>query len=141
MLVVFSLKVSIQKVDGALYPVGEYSIEELAHLKNGTEYVIDIKMNRNPKFHRKAFALLNVIYSNQDGFESFELFRAWITMKAGYVVSGVAPNGTTLFIPRSLAFEKMAQDIFEKWYQNVITVAVKEYGHEENTLYQIMEFG
>ena len=134
------MKISIIKHDGILYPAGEHSISELASVKNGVEYVIDIKMNRNPKFHRKAFELLNVIFDNQDGFTSFDLFRAWITMKAGYVITGKTPNGTIIFLPKSLAYEKMTQDVFEKWYQQVISVAVANYGHDKNALDRIMSF-
>lgn len=134
------MKISVKKVDGVLYPIGEHSVEEANRLKNNTEYVCNIVTNRNPAFHRKAFSLLNAIFQNQDGFENFELFRAWITMKAGYVITGAAPNGVTVFMPESLAFEKMKQERFEKWFQDVITIAVREYGHDEDFLWQLFSY-
>ena len=133
------MKLSVQKIDGAFYPKGETAIEAMQTLAN-QEYVINLTNHRNPAFHRKAFALLNVIFDNQEGFTNFDCFRSWITIKAGYFVTGVTPNNSTFFDAKSLSYEKMDAETFERWYNSVINVAVKEYGQEVNTLNNIMEF-
>jgi hypothetical protein len=134
------MKISVIKIDGALMPVGIHAQEDMQRLKNMDEFVIDVKMHRNPAFHRKSFALLKMIYDSQEGFTNFDLFREWVTMKAGYVITGQAPNGTTLFMAESLSFESMSQDKFEKWYSSVIDVAIAEYGLDENLLNNILGF-
>lgn len=132
------MKISVRKIDGALYPMGEQAQEDFMKIQG--EQVINIKMHRNPVFHRKAFALLNMIYANQENFDSMDLFRSWITMKSGYVITGQAPNGTTLFMPESLAFESMPQERFERWYNSVIDVAFAEYGMNKDALKGLMSF-
>ena len=134
------MKISLIKANGLLFPVGEEATDNFNRLENGKEFVFSVTMHRNPKFHRMAFALLNTIYENQDGFTNRKLFRNWITMKAGYVITGTAPNGVALFMAESLSFESMKQDVFEQWYSDIINVAIQEYGHDEKTLEQIMHF-
>jgi len=54
------VKISCIKINGSLYPAGEQAQEDIKRLENGKEFVIDVKFNRNPAFHRKSFALLNI---------------------------------------------------------------------------------
>lgn len=133
------MKISVKKIDGVLVPVGEEAAEQFKKLTK-TEFVVSIASNRNPAFHRKAFALLNRIYSNQEKFDNVDLFRAWITMKAGYVLTGTAPNGTPLFLPESLSFESMKPEKFERWYSSVLDVAFYEYGMDKDALNMLMDF-
>lgn len=132
------MKLNVIKTDSKFVPIGNH--EEIDSLINGKEYLMEIKKVRNPKFHRKAFALLNTIYSNQDSFDNFEWFRFWITMKAGFSDTAIAPNGQKMYKAKSLSFESMDDIDFQKWYEAVITVAIKEYGLDENSLNQILEF-
>ena len=133
------MKISVIKSSGAFYPIGDESTELMKSLEN-KEYVISLTTHRNNKFHRLAFSLLNMIFDNQDGFTNFDIFREWITMKAGYVITGVAPNGTTVFMAESLSFESMPQEKFERWYSSVIDVAIKQYGMDEEMLNRILSF-
>ena len=127
-------------MDGSLYPKGDQAIEALQKIKNYSEIMIEIKNHRNPAFHRKAFALLNLIYDNQEGFTNFDCFRAWITIKAGYFKTGITPNGSTFFDAQSLKFESMSAEKFERWYSSVIDIAIKEYGMNKKLLNEIIGF-
>lgn len=133
------MKISVVKIDGLLYPYGEQAQEDIHRLKNNTEFVIDIKMHRNPAFHRLFFALVKTIFDSQEYFEDMDVFRKYLIMKAGRVITIDTPKGT-MFLPESIAFEKMEQEDFEKLYQAIITFAVKEYGLDENLLNNILGF-
>jgi hypothetical protein len=133
------MKISVIKINGLLQPVGESSIDDLSHMKNGREYICNITMHRNVKFHRLAFVLFKTIFDSQEFFEDFDVFRKYLIMKAGRVITVDTPKGV-MFLPESIAFEKMSQDSFEKLFQAVITFAVSEYGQDKNVLNQIIEF-
>ena len=134
------MKISIIKVDGVLYPVGEQSIEESKRLKNGVEYVCNVAMNRNSGFHRKAFALFKMLFDSQEKYDNFDVFWKMLIMKGGRFVAVVYPNGMTAFWPESISFEEMTQDEFEKLFQKIITHAVKECGQDEKMLWRILGF-
>lgn len=132
------MKISLIKANGILFPVGEQSTEDFNRLEN-KEYVFSVTLKRNHAFHRKAFALFKAIFDSQEYFDDFDIFRKYLTMKAGRFITFETPKGI-MFLPESISFEKMEQDDFEKLFQAVITFAVKEYGQDENVLNQIMDF-
>lgn len=134
------MKISVIKIDSTLHVIGEHSQEELLHLVNGKEYVADIKMNRHPSFHRKAFALFKMLFDNQEHYDDFDVYRQKLQMKGGHFRTIVNTDGSVEFWPKSINFESMSQNEFEKLFQKIITFAVHEYGHEEGFLWQIMGF-
>ena len=133
------MKVSCIKLDGALYPKGEQAQEDINRLENGKEFVIDVKFNRNPAFHRLFFALIKTIFDSQDFFEDIDVFRKYIIMKSGRVQIIDTPKGM-LYLPESIAYESMKQDDFEKLYQAIITFAVREYAQDRDVLERIMSY-
>lgn len=84
--------------------------------------VVKATKSRNYQFHKKAFALLNLGHQNQDKYELFEVYRKVITIRAGYYDEAPTKNGEVYFIPKSLSYENMSTDRFDKWYQDVLGV-------------------
>lgn len=96
---------------------------------------------RNPKFHRKFFALLDV------GFDSWqperkhkshkgmaveknrEQFREDITIAAGFYEQTFDLKGRMRIRAKSISFAKMDDAEFEKLYDAVVTVLLREVLH------------
>jgi hypothetical protein len=107
----------------------------LAKLKLGTQVRCKITKQRNPLFHRKFFALLNVGFkywvpgeiSSKYGTpeKNFDQYRADVTILAGYFDVAIRLDGSTRVTPKSISFGSMEQDEFEKLYSAVIDVLLK----------------
>jgi len=54
--------------------------------------------------------------------KSFEPYRAWATVEAGYYYEVVLPNGLRQRIPQSISFSKMDEDTFQSLYKAVFNV-------------------
>lgn len=54
--------------------------------------------------------------------KSFEAFRAWITIQAGFSTKFVMPDGTTRNEPKSISFAKMDDIEFSEFYKAVLDV-------------------
>lgn len=142
-------------------------------VKVGAVLYADFRRARNPAFHRKFFALLNLgfdywqptsgaIYSadkkliqgyvqlvaHHAGHEetleelaeqylheqaeirpgtirlvkSFEAFRAWVTIEAGFYTAHPMPDGSTRKEPESISFAKMNDPEFSRLYKSVLNV-------------------
>lgn len=115
-----------KRKDGAFVPSDEESQTEAAKILPGGE--VKASKARNAGFHRKAFALLNLGFSNQDKIEFFEVYRKVITIKAGYYDVVPTKNGEPYYIPRSLAYDQMSAVDFDKWYNDTLTIIGKELG-------------
>ena len=62
---------------------------------------------------------MNLMYSNQERFESFEDFRGYYQMRAGFYKTVLTPK-TKLYWPVSISFAKMDDLEFEEVYNKVL---------------------
>jgi hypothetical protein len=99
--------------------------EAIKRLKHDEIYEVDIKLQRNPAFHRKYFALFRVAweYQNEDTQSWFGSMDAW--RKAVEVAAGHCEKAYSLTlndwveIPKSIAFDKMKEEEFQDLYERV----------------------
>ena len=91
----------------------------------------NITKPRNVGFHKKYFAMLNLMYQNQDHFDYFENFRSYYQMRAGFYKIILVPQGRLekikikrptgeLHWPTSISFANMDQLEFENVYNRVL---------------------
>lgn len=114
----------VKKKDGSFTPSDNNDYNEAKKVKVG-EYV-KCTRTRNVKHHKKAFALLNLWFENQDRFQEFEIARKVITIRAGYYDIAPTKDGEPYYIPKSLSFENMSQSDFEKWYEATLNIVAKD---------------
>lgn len=88
--------------------------------------VIKGTKSRNFKFHKKAFALLNLGFENQDKFELFEVYRKVIIIRSGFYDEAPTKDGEVYYIPKSLSFENMSAESFEEWYEATLNIIAKD---------------
>ncbi|MBP1129362.1 hypothetical protein JOE25_000905 [Serratia sp. PL17] len=80
--------------------------------------------------------------------KSFEPYRAWATVEAGYFYEVVLPNGLRQRIPQSISFAKMDEDTFQSLYKAVFNVLwnfilFRKFNTQreaENVAMQLLEF-
>ena len=85
----------------------------------------DIKLSRNDKLHRKAFAMLNMVYPHSN-YNSMETLRKAMTIGAEYVDMIVNPlTGEVCYTPRSWGFQEMDDVEFGEFFNRLIDVALK----------------
>jgi len=95
----------------------------------------DFKKYRNPMFHRKYMALLNIGFENWQPGEinskygtpekNFDRFRKDIAILCGYFDLVIRLDGSSRPEAQSISFAKMDQDEFEKLYSKTIDLLIK----------------
>lgn len=121
------MKIYLKKHYYSLVPCDDESLEALKKLKADKTYYLDVKVARNYLFHRKFFSLLKYGFDNQDRYDDFTSFRYEVIMRAGFYKTHITIKGKTLFIPDSIAFDKMPAEEFEKLYDKAIDVILKHF--------------
>ena len=114
---------------GALIPVDPQAVEFISKLKLGQGVTAAIKRHRNPAFHRKFFALLNLAYEaweptvatykGQVVGKNFDQFRNDVLCIAGHFEMAVNLRGETRVTAKSISFGAMDQHEFESVYNSV----------------------
>lgn len=123
-------------VGNALFPADQSTAEAVSKAKLGTVWRGDFKKARNPLFHRKYFALLNLAfdYWNPDlpeihgirAEKSFEQFRKDVTILAGYYSVETRLDGTARVNAKSISFAQMDEAEFENLYSATIDVILRK---------------
>lgn len=107
--------------------------EEFRSLKRNTDVLVEVGQKRNYEFHKKFFALLKLTYDNfpewlEDSLNvhSVEDLRTRLKVDLGlYEVSHY--GNQSVIIPKSIAFDKMDETEFEKFYRSSVNHILKNY--------------
>lgn len=125
------MKLRLLNTAHGLVPMYDADFDEKKKLKLGVAYLADIKVERNPLFHQKYFALINAAWEclperQRHGFRTRELFRKYVEVAAGHCETFFSPQrGEWVEIPKSIAFDKVDDAEFEDIYLRVRNVIDK----------------
>lgn len=129
------MKIYVRNTLSGLVPLYGSDYDEKRKLKIGQDYEVQIRLVRNPYFHRKFFALLNIGHQNSPNYSHlpFDTFRRVAVMKAGYFISYDTPKGV-IFEAESISFDNMDDDRFGEVYSNVVNWIIKDCGITAETI-------
>ena len=82
------MKIHVIKTLGGLKPYSEKAEQVFSKIQLNEVIEIDYKKQRNIKFHRKFFALINLVYQNQDHYNNIDELREDLTIEAGFYNHG-----------------------------------------------------
>ena len=117
----------LKSVGGCLLPSDDECIEAMNKIKNGTEIMIEYKQKRNVRFHRKAFALLNLVLKNQDKYSNINDLLVEFKLKSGHYEEHITTKGKIIYIPKSIAFSEMDELEFNELYSKFIDIALQHF--------------
>lgn len=127
----------IKSKNGTYSPCDDTDFELSKKVGIGT--VVKATAPRNYKFLKKAMALLNIGHSNQDVYESFEVYRKIKTIQAGFFEEAPDKDGAVIYLPKSLAFDNMSAKDFDSWYVATLDVIAKDMDTAPETIKQEIE--
>lgn len=130
---------------GWLMPTDVAASELMGQLKMGQEVWVDVVRARNTAFHRKYFALLGIGFEAWEPSEigegdyagivpekDFETFRKDVVKLCGFVDVSVSLDGSAIVTARSISFDKMEPDDFERLYSATINILLKLVIHNKS---------
>ena len=93
---------------------------EMPRVKVGDVVKVRISQPRNTKHHRKFFALMKLVFENQEYYDTLDDLIFAVKAATGHCKVYEKPDGTTFFAPRSIAFSNMDQTAFNLFYDRVL---------------------
>jgi len=128
------MKLTLIKTLSGLKPAHNSDYELYKKLKLNEEYQCEVKQVRNIRFHRKFFALLNMLYDNQEIYTNLDSLRKDLTIAAGYYDERVNFSGEVIIEAKSISFAKMSQQEFDELYNRVLDVIVKYFNFDREDI-------
>jgi hypothetical protein len=109
---------------GRIIPLYDSDHDLFKKVRRNFPVEIEVKVKRNYKFHKKFFALLNMVFENQEVFTDFELFRKELTILSGFYTEYVTFDGEVKREAKSISFASMDEiefgDLYQKFADTVI---------------------
>ncbi len=118
-------KALFRKHLGRLVPDGHEAEALINSIRQGELVEADIRRPRNLQHHRKFFALLRVVFENQEYYSSTDHLLAACKHATGHV-DVIRTKRGQITIPKSISFAKMDQAEFNDFYDRVVTWVVTE---------------
>lgn len=108
----------------SLHPADPESEAEIGKLGRGEVLRFTARRPRNLGHHRKFFALLQLVYENQEQYADREELRRALLIEAGHFDDVRLLDGTTVRTAKSISFSAMDQSAFEAVYDGVLAVVL-----------------
>ena len=103
------------------------ALEVMQKWKIGDVVSATVRRPRNPQHHKKLFAMLQIVWEGtavQDRYPRVENLLDALKLALGHCEPVSLPDGTAAMKVKSIAFESMAQDEFEKFYDEAVDIIV-----------------
>jgi len=115
----------------------DYELAKKVPLNEPIEF--EFTKKRNLKFHKKFFALLNMVYENQEQYNNIEHLRKDLTISAGYYDLRFNIEGVEVKEAKSISFAKMDDTEFSEFYNRIVDVVVKWLGIDKQEIIENIE--
>lgn len=127
-------KIALIRTLSGFKPAFESDIELSKKIKLNEVYEYEFKQPRNYMFLKKFFALVNLVYQNQEQYNNIEHLRRDLIIESGNYYLRHDLNGVEVREAKSISFAKMSQNEFDKLYSDVIDVIVKYFNFDKEEI-------
>ena len=122
-----------------LVPSSRESEESFEKVKLNTDYSVQFKKTRSPRFHKLVMRVIRDLFENQETYSSEEVFRAVIKLSCGWVEEEpiVMGDGSTQFVVKPTNFSDCDEIEFEKFFDKLKVIVYNRLGQEGLDRYRI----
>mgnify|MGYP000545448444 CR=1 FL=1 len=118
----------VKQLNGSFKPAFDSDYENAKKFKLNEVVKCKITKPRNIKFHKKFFALVNLVFNNQEKINNIDYFREELTIEAGFFEEYTGFNGERKKQAKSISFASMDEFEFNELYSKFIEVSIKVLG-------------
>jgi len=129
----------VKQFDNSFKVAYDSDHEKLKKIKAGKTVKCKITMPRNVMFHRKFFALINMVYQNQERYSNTDDLRNDLTIASGYYTQRTNLQGDVITEAKSISFASMDQHAFDDYYSKVLDCIVKYFNFDKQLIIDNVE--
>ena len=120
-------EIALTKRGNMLVVVDDIAADELARIPNDKGVLVTIRVPRNIRHHRLAWALAQKLAENCDHLHDREDAMDYLKIKARHVKMMIDPRtGRLHMVPKSISFAALDQVGFNKLFDRFITVICED---------------
>lgn len=128
------MKILLVRTLSGFKPAYDSDFELSKKIKLNEIYQYEFKQPRNLKFHRKFFALINMIFQNQEQYTNIEHLRKDLIIESGNYDLRHDLLGVEIREAKSISFAQMDEIQFSELYNSVVDVIVKYFNFDKQDI-------
>lgn len=131
----------VKQLNGGFLPAYDSDKDHLKRIKVGEMVEANVTKPRALKLHKKFFALMNMVFQNQEIYQNIDDLRHDLTVEAGYYREVVNVHGEIIKRAKSISFAAMDQVEFDKYFDDVLNTIEKYFNFgKQEILENLQEF-
>jgi hypothetical protein len=115
----------VKQLNGQFKLAYDSDFEQAKKIKLGEFYEFSYSKPRNYLFHKKFFALVELVYQNQEAYSNKDDLREDLTIDAGFYRTTTNLAGDTIKKAQSISFAQMDEIQFNEFYNRFIDSVVR----------------
>lgn len=134
------MKISLVKTLSGVFKLAfDSDFENAKKIPVNEPFEIEYKKVRNYKFHKKFFALINMVYQNQERYNNIDELREHLTIASGYFNISYDLDGVEQKKVKSISFASMDEIEFNEFYNAVIDTIIKYFHFDRQDIIDNIE--
>lgn len=93
----------------------------------GEIFSIETWAPRHGGFHKRHMVLESTVFRAQERIKTFEQFRIWLKIGAGFVDWMAGPKGGVVPVPRSISYRKCEEQTMRQFHEDAIAFLRSEH--------------
>lgn len=118
----------IKQFDNTFKLAYDSDYEKLKKIKPMQMVECEIRTPRNYEFHKKFFALINLVFQNQEHYINIDHLRHDLTVASGFYTKRTTLDGEEITEAKSIKFSKMTELEFSELY-SAFLISIEKYFH------------
>ena len=115
----------VKQLNGQFKLAYDSDFEQAKKIKAGEFYEFSYSKPRNYLFHKKFFALVELVYQNQEAYSNKDDLREDLTIDAGFYRVTTNLQGNEVKKAQSISFAQMDEIEFDEFYNRFIDAVVR----------------
>lgn len=115
----------VKQLNGQFKLAYDSDFEQAKKIKTGEFYEFSYSKPRNYMFHKKFFALVELVYQNQEAYRNKDDLREDLTIDAGFYRTTINLQGNEIKKAQSISFAQMDEIEFNEFYNRFIDAVVR----------------
>ncbi len=129
----------VKQLDNSFKVAYDSDYEKLKKIKALKMVKCEITQPRNIGYHRKFFALINMVYQNQERYNNLDNLRKDLIIEAGFYNEHIDLQGVVQQDAKSISFSKMKEDEFDELFNRVLDQIVNHFHFDKQAILDNIE--
>jgi len=128
------MKIALVRTLSGFKPAYDSDFEISKKIKLNEPYEFEFKKPRNYKFLKKFFALVKMVFDNQEQYTNIEHLRKYLIIESGNYDLRHDLLGVEIREAKSISFASMSEDEFSELYNSVVDVIIKYFHFDKQEI-------